>query len=102
MEPKRLVIELSEERLHEIDVLMETLELRTRAALFDNALTLLKWAIQERLNGRIIVSADEERGSYKELEMPCFPPKIVSRKKYVPEPEPTPAKVQEKELAPAD
>jgi hypothetical protein len=44
-------LEVSEERLEELDKLMEAVDLHTRKELFNNALTLLEWAVNERKPG---------------------------------------------------
>lgn len=45
---------------------------RTHKELFNNAITLLGWAIEQRQNGRIIASMDESNRNYKELQMPAL------------------------------
>lgn len=40
--------------------------------LFDNAICLLDWSIQQRQHGRIIVSYNESDNSYRELAMPVL------------------------------
>lgn len=45
---------------------------RNHRELFNNALTLLDWAVQQRLQGRIIASLDEESKNYKEVLMPVL------------------------------
>lgn len=68
----RIQFELSEERLNELESLMEETGVRTKKDLFNNALTLLEWAIAERKAGRIIASVDEKENKYKEIVMPVL------------------------------
>lgn len=51
---------------------MEKINLRTRKDLFNNALTLLEWAVKEKSAGRTIASIDDESKSVKELLMPIL------------------------------
>jgi len=69
---KRIQFEMDEERSEELDRLMGELGVRTRKELFNYALSLLKWAIKERLQGRRIASIAEDGGRIKEIEMPIF------------------------------
>jgi hypothetical protein len=70
----RLQFELTEEKVKELDELIDHLGLKTRVNLLNEALTLYEWAIHEREAGRIIASVDEESDKYKEVELPGFPP----------------------------
>lgn len=69
----RLQFELTEDRVKELDELIERLGLRTRVNLLNEALTLYEWAIHEREAGRIIASVDEKNDRYKEVELPGLP-----------------------------
>jgi len=66
----RIQFEVSDNKLEEIDQLKEQMDLHTRTALFNYALTLLKWALKEQEKGRIIASIDEEQGTQKQIEIP--------------------------------
>jgi len=44
----------------------------SKKELFNNALTLLDWAVQEHRKGRTIASISEKDGSYRELQMPAL------------------------------
>ena len=68
----RIQFELSEDKLKELEALMETSGIRTKKELFNSALTLFGWALYERKAGRVIASMDEEEGKYKELLMPAL------------------------------
>ena len=68
----RLQIELPEERVRELEALMKECDIATKKDLFNNALTLLEWAVRESEKGRIVASVDEENQRYRELQMPAF------------------------------
>jgi len=70
---KRLQFDFSEEKVKELDDLANRTGLKTRAQLFNSALSLFEWAIREREAGRIIASMDEKTDKYKEVLMPGFP-----------------------------
>mgnify|MGYP005847460283 CR=1 FL=1 len=69
---KRIQFELDGERNRALERLMAEVGVRTRKEFFNYALSLLKWAIEERRQGRRIASIDSENGRIKELEMPIF------------------------------
>lgn len=73
MDTKRLQFEIPRKEAEELDQLQESLGLKTRVALFNEAITFYKWAVDERRKGRIIASVDEEKEEYKEIEMTSFP-----------------------------
>jgi hypothetical protein len=68
----RLQIELSEDMIQELDRMVMETDLSTRKDLFNNAMSLLRWALEEVNAGRSIASVDEENKRYKELAMPIF------------------------------
>jgi len=72
MENVRFQFELPPQRAKEIDELMKDCGVETKKELFNNALSLLKWAIRETKKGNVIASVDEENGNYRELQMPIF------------------------------
>lgn len=72
MKTARVQLELSESRLAELKALMEVCGLSTQKELFNSALTLFEWAVNERRAGRNIASLDESTMSYKELAMPAL------------------------------
>lgn len=69
---RRVQLELSAERIAELDHLMSECDIRTRVELINTALSVLEWAIEERKSGRIIASVDEANMRYKELMIPAF------------------------------
>ena len=68
----KVQIELSDKRLQEIDLLMEQTDTATRKEFFNNALTLLKWAIDKAKHGYTIASVKEDEKRFRELEMPIL------------------------------
>lgn len=68
----RIQLDLPEEKVQELNEVMQHGGMTTRKDLFNNALTLLAWAIRERKKGRVIASVNEHEGSYKELIMPVL------------------------------
>lgn len=68
----RIQLELPEEQVEALDLLSEQLGIRTRKELFNNALTLLEWAVQERKAGRFIASVDEDQTRLREILLPVL------------------------------
>lgn len=68
----RVQFDMTEERLQELQELMVRCGIETRKDLFNNALSLMEWVVQERANGRAIAAIDEDSGRYKEVQMPFF------------------------------
>lgn len=68
----RFQMDIPEERLQELEELMNDTGISTKKELMNNALTLLRWAIQEREKGFQIASIDEDEGVYKQLQMPIL------------------------------
>lgn len=66
---KRIQVEMSDQKLEELDELMREADIRTRKDLINRALSLLKWYMGEKAENRIIASVDEKNGNYKELVM---------------------------------
>ena len=72
MEIVRMQFELPRDKADELDVLMSETGIGTKKELFNNALTLLKWALKETRRGNTIASIDEKHGKYRELQMPIL------------------------------
>ena len=62
-------IEISTERLKEIDDMMEQAGFVTRRDLFNNSFSLLQWVIEETKKGNVIASVNEKEELYKPLHM---------------------------------
>ncbi len=71
---KRLQFLLQDNRLEELDGLVNELGLKSRTDLLNSALSLFEWAVHERQKGRIIVAYDEDADRYKEVVVDGFPP----------------------------
>lgn len=70
MSNTRIQFDLNEDKLLEIQELMYLADVPTRKAYLDNAFTLLKWALNQAKDGKIIAALDEKGGTYRELSMP--------------------------------
>jgi len=68
----RLQVELDEEKMKELEAMMEEGKVRTKKEFINAALTLLRWAMREKRAGRIIASVDEAKDQYKEIDMPIL------------------------------
>ena len=68
----RIQFDLPKGRVEEIDRMARAAGITTRKELFNNALTLLEWAIRQRAEGKKIVVADEDGRAVKELSMPIL------------------------------
>ena len=66
----RVQLDLPAERLEALERLMEEAGFKTRKDLFNNAVSLLQWAVKEARRGRAIASVDEETERFTELNMP--------------------------------
>jgi metal-responsive CopG/Arc/MetJ family transcriptional regulator len=75
----RIQFEIPEEKVREIERWMAEGGVKTRRDFFNNAISLLIWAMQERKKGRIIASVDENEKKYKEVLMPIL--ENISRSK---------------------
>lgn len=63
-------VELSQEWAEQVDRLAAALRLKTRKEIVENALALFAWAVQERLEGKSLVSLNKETDSYLEFIFP--------------------------------
>jgi len=68
----RVQLDLPERQVAELDGLMKETGVATRKDFFNQALSLLIWAIKEKREGRIIASVDEEHKHYREVVMPAL------------------------------
>lgn len=66
----RVQLDLSAERVAQLDRLVGEAGFSTRKELFNNALALLQWAVKEARRGRTIASVDEANDRFTELNMP--------------------------------
>jgi len=68
----RIQLDLPEEKVQELKALMADADIETYKELFNNALTLLEWSIEETKAGRTLASIDEAQESYRVLVMPIL------------------------------
>ena len=66
----RMQFEFSERYYDEIRKLMESCGFETQKELFNNALTLMKWAVRHVSEGHTVAAVDPAQERYFELEMP--------------------------------
>jgi hypothetical protein len=68
----RIQLDVDDNGVQLLDWLKEKTNSKTQKELFNNAITLLTWAVNQRAQGRIIASLDEQNESYRELQMPAL------------------------------
>jgi hypothetical protein len=61
---------MPEERLQAIESLIEECGFATRKEFFDNAVSLLNWAVRRSREGSSIASVNERDNIWRELQMP--------------------------------
>lgn len=66
----RVQLDLPADKVEQLDKLAREAGFATRKELFNNALTLLQWAVKETRRGRSIASVDEANERFTELHMP--------------------------------
>lgn len=66
----RLQFELSADKLSEIERMQNEGGFENRKDFFNNAITLMKWAIKHARDGHAIAAIDEKSEKYFELQMP--------------------------------
>lgn len=68
----RIQFEMPDSKVRDLETLMSESGTQTKKELFNNALTLLEWAVKEKKRGRVIASIDEGSSTYNELHMPIL------------------------------
>lgn len=68
----RIQIEVDEDRLKDMESLMQECGIRTKKDLINNAYTLFKWAVKKRKEGCEIVAVDNTNNRLVELDMPAL------------------------------
>lgn len=66
----RLQFEITNDRMDQLDALIDKAGFPTRAQFFNAAWSLFDWAVRELEQGHIIASMDEKAGTYKEAVIP--------------------------------
>jgi hypothetical protein len=69
---RRLQIDLNENDVQILEWLEKMTGSRTHKDLFDNSLTLLQWAVEQKVQQRTVASLDPGSKSYRELHMPAL------------------------------
>lgn len=72
MQTATFQVEIGSREMNELKRLMNLGGIATNKDLFNNALTLFKWAAKVKQQGRSICSVDKEAKSIRELEMPVL------------------------------
>ena len=68
----RIQIELAEERVKELNDLMARCGLATKKDLFNNAMSILEWAVEEVGAGKVIAAVNRAEQRYEVLRMPVL------------------------------
>lgn len=68
----RVQIDMSPNEIQRLNWIMEVCDLNTRKDLFNHALTLLEWAVQETCEGRRVASFDDTTKDRFILSMPIL------------------------------
>jgi hypothetical protein len=72
MKKVRILLEFPEDKIKKLDELMEKTGVTSKKEYFNNALTLLEWAIEIREHNEIVASVNRKAGKFSELRMPIF------------------------------
>lgn len=75
----RVQLDLTEDRIRELEQLMVKTGVSTRKDVFENALALFEWAVTQAERGRTFGAWDEESETFHEVLMPAL---ASVRKKY--------------------
>jgi metal-responsive CopG/Arc/MetJ family transcriptional regulator len=65
-----IAFELPNEKLRELELLMERAGLKSRKDLINTALSLFEWVVKEQEGGKTIASLDQAKKHCKELRIP--------------------------------
>jgi hypothetical protein len=68
----RIQIEIDEKGAEFLQTLRKLTGVQTHKELFNNAITILNWAVQQKRAGRTVASLNEQDKNYKELSMPIL------------------------------
>ena len=71
-DPRRVQFDILPDRLAEFEQLMEWCDLRTRKDLFDNAMTLIEWAVDEVRKGNQITSYNPTSDHVEVIRLPVL------------------------------
>lgn len=68
----RIQLDVAKDHLAEIKFLMQKTNCETYKEFFNNAMTLLKWAVTQKSQGRSLYSVDQATDTWIELQMPAL------------------------------
>ena len=68
----RVQLDLSPTSIERMNRSMHVCDLETRKDLFNSALSLFDWAVEEVMKGRVIASLDEQDKHYTKMAMPAL------------------------------
>lgn len=69
----RIQLDIPDDKAKDLEDLMAKTGISTKQDLFNHALTMFEWAVNEKLVGRYIATVDENSQTLKELRMPTLP-----------------------------
>jgi hypothetical protein len=72
MKNVRMQFDFPEDRVKELEAMMQKCNVGTRKELINNALTILEWAIEETEQGNDVVAIDREEKQFFALRMPIL------------------------------
>lgn len=72
MKNVRMQFDFTEEKVKELEAMMEKCDISTRKELFNNALTILQWALDESEQGHDIAAIDRNEKQFYALRMPIL------------------------------
>jgi hypothetical protein len=68
----RFQVEIKPSLLAEIELLQQLCGLSSKKEVFNNAVTLLRWAALQKRNGFLIASINKDGEIHRELQLPCL------------------------------
>jgi hypothetical protein len=95
----RIQIELTEGRVRELNDLMVRCGLSTKKDLFNNALSIFEWAVEEVASGNVVAAVNKTDQRYEVLRMPVLDtvakraPRSLATDASLPPPRPTQIKM---------
>lgn len=72
MKNVRMQFDFTEERVKELEAMMAKYGISTRKELFNNALTILEWALDESEHGHDVAAIDRKDKQFFALRMPIL------------------------------
>jgi len=71
-ETRRFNCDVAAEDFEQLEALMTDLGLRSKRQLFEEAVGLLRWAVNERKAGQLVGSMNDRRMHFRELTTPAL------------------------------